>query len=262
MIWILTPSEVTDPYLPVFLQDVPEETSSNQQPEKKVVKAPEPKALEETDTNEAHPHDINATQAEPVAGKKTEEAKTADADPPAIPEPIPKPQEPREPPADLKNPAILARILKEAIEDRELETRKRDRKELLYQDGKPFTGWAKRMRGKSGQVEFLGQYLNGLKDGPHANWLSGRRFRELIHYRAGLRNGLSVTWYGSRKKRDAIHYENDLKHGPATTWYGSGKKSTEGQYRHGEKDGVWTTFKGSGQENRKQAYENGNPLDE
>jgi len=267
MVWVLAPAEVTNPYLPNFLQRASGDPPQDPVPEKKITKVSEPKKLDLTDASETHAHDANATQSEhPTKDEKNEAPETADGASQKItnpkPEPTPKPPKPREPPPNLENSATLALIVAQATDDRELKTLKLRRKKLLCQGDKPFTGWSKRMQGNSGKVVQLGQYRDGIKDGPHASWYSGKRFRELSHYREGKRNGLSVTWYGSRKKRDAIHYENDIKHGPATTWFSSGKKSAVGHYRHGEKDGIWITFKSNGQENRKQAYENGNPLDE
>ena len=266
MVWVLAPSGVTNPYLPNFLQRAPEPPARNPAQKAKMTKAPEPEEQDLPEDNEPDTPEANATRHDPLLEEKPDPPEVAETSTPAKAEPKPvaeaKPPKPPALPADLEDRATLTRILALAIDDREMVLRTVNGHERLLQDDEPFTGWAKRMRGNSGQVEYLGQYRDGLKDGPYARWYSGRRFRDLIHYRKGIRNGLSVTWYGSRNKRDAIHYENDIKHGPATTWFGSGKKSAVGHYKHGEKDGVWITFKSSGKENRRQAYQNGNPLDE
>ena len=176
-------------------------------------------------------------------------------------EPKAKSTKPQEPPPDLEDRTTLSRILATAIDEKEMKVRTVKGKKQLMQNDKPFTGWAKRMRGNSGKVEELGLYRDGLKDGPWAKWFSGKRFRELGLFRQGQRHGLYVTWYGSGKKKDAINYENDLEHGPITTWYGSGKKWKEGHHKHGGKDGIWVTYDGRGKERNRQTYENGNPLD-
>ena len=176
-------------------------------------------------------------------------------------EPNAKSTKPQEPPPDLEDRTTLSRILATAIDEKEMKVRTVKGKKQLMQNDKPFTGWAKRMRGNSGKVEELGLYRDGLKDGAWAKWFSGKRFRELGLFRQGQRHGLYVTWYGSGKKKDAINYENDLEHGPITTWYGSGKKWKEGHHKHGEKDGIWVTYDGRGKERNRQTYENGNPLD-
>jgi hypothetical protein len=170
---------------------------------------------------------------------------------------------PQEPPLDLEDRAALARLLANAIDDRKLRFRTENGKEQVLQDGKPFSGWAKHMRGNSGKVEKLGLYQDGLRDGPWAKWFAGKRFRELGLFRQGQKHGLYVTWYGSGKRKDAIHYENDLEHGPVASWYSSGKKRKEGHHKHGEKDGVWITYNYNtkGIEAIRQRYENGNPLD-
>ena len=167
----------------------------------------------------------------------------------------------QESPPNLEDRTTLARFLANAIDEREMKARSVKGKKQLMQNGKPFTGWAKRMRGNSGEVEELGLYRDGLKNGPWAKWFSGKRFRELGLFRQGQKHGLYVTWYGSGKKKDAIHYEHDLEHGPVTTWYSSGKKRQEGHHKHGEKDGLWITFNNRGLETNRQRYENGNPLD-
>jgi|TARA_B110000438_G_scaffold29004_1_gene28018 hypothetical protein len=176
-------------------------------------------------------------------------------------EPNAKSTKPQEPPLDLEDRATLGRILANAIDEREMKASTVKGKKKLMQNDKPFTGWAKRMRGNSREVEELGQYRDGLKNGPWAKWFSGKRFHELGLFHQGQRHGLYVTWYGSGKKKDAINYENDLEHGPIATWYGSGKKWKKGNHKHGEKDGLWVTYDGRGKERNRQRYENGNPLD-
>jgi hypothetical protein len=176
-------------------------------------------------------------------------------------EPNAESSKPQEPPPDLEDRAALARVLANAIDEREMKARTVKGKKQLMQNDKPFTGWAKRMRGNSGKVEELGLYRGGLKNGPWAKWFAGKRFSELGLFRQGQRHGLYVTWYGSGKKKDSINYENDLEHGPVITWYGSGKKWKEGNHKHGERDGVWVTYDGRGKERNRQRYENGNPLD-
>ena len=172
-----------------------------------------------------------------------------------------EPTRPLEPPPDLEDRTTLARVLANAIDEREMKASTVKGKKQLMQNDKPFTGWAKRMRGNSREVEELGLYRDGLKNGPWAKWFSGKRFHELGLFRQGQRHGLYITWYGSGKRKDAIHYENDLEHGPVTTWYSSGKKRQEGHYKHGEKDGLWITFNNRGLETNRQRHENGNPLD-
>ena len=176
-------------------------------------------------------------------------------------EPDAESTKPQEPPPDLEDRATLARLLANAIDDRKLRFRTVNGKEQVLQDDKPFTGWAKHMRGNSGKVEKLRLYQDGLRDGPWAKWFAGKRFRELGLFRQGQKHGLYVTWYGSGKKKDEINYEHDLEHGPITTWYGSGKKRQVGHHKHGEKDGVWITYNTKGIEAIRQRYENGNPLD-
>jgi hypothetical protein len=176
-------------------------------------------------------------------------------------EPHAESSKPQEPPPDLEDRAALDRVLANAIDEREMKARTVKGEKQLMQNDKPFTGWAKRMRGNSGKVEELGLYRDGLKNGPWAKWFAGKRFSELGLFRQGQRHGLYVTWYGSGKKKDSINYENDLEHGPVITWYGSGKKWKEGNHKHGEKDGVWVTYDGRGKERNRQTYENGNPLD-
>jgi hypothetical protein len=176
-------------------------------------------------------------------------------------EPHAESSKPQEPSPDLEDRAALARVLANAIDEREMKALTVKGKKQLMQNDKPFTGWAKRMRGNSGKVEELGLYRGGLKNGPWAKWFAGKRFSELGLFRQGQRHGLYVTWYGSGKKKDSINYENDLEHGAVITWYGSGKKWKEGNHKHGEKDGVWVTYDGRGKERNRQTYENGNPLD-
>jgi len=176
-------------------------------------------------------------------------------------EPNAKSTKPQESPLDLEDRTTLAHVLASAIDEREMKVRTVKGKKQLMQNDKPFTGWAKRMRGNSGKVEELGLYRDGLKNGPWAKWFSGKRFRELGLFRQGQRHGLYVTWYGSGKKKGAINYEHDLEHGPITTWYSSGKKWKEGHHKHGERDGEWVTYDGRGKERNRQIYANGNPLD-
>jgi hypothetical protein len=176
-------------------------------------------------------------------------------------EPHAESSKPQEPPPDLEDRTALDRVLANAIDEREMKARTVKGEKQLMQNDKPFTGWAKRIRGNSGKVEELGLYRDGLKNGPWAKWFAGKRFSELGLFRQGQRHGLYVTWYGSGKKKDSISYENDLEHGPVFTWYSSGKKWKEGNHKHGEKDGVWVTYDGRGKERYRQTYENGNPLD-
>ena len=292
IVWLLAPDEITNNYLPTALQTSKEETGTLGVPEKNKTNAllpnkdPSDELIEKTNPAGESSELVNKVSPQPYltledgitsSTKPKEQNEESNS---SFEKVLPgkfdqlknsigtwttkagaESTKPQEPPPDLEDRATLNRILASAIDEREMKVRTGKGKKQLMQNDKPFTGWAKHMRGNSGKVEELGLYRDGLKDGPWARWFSGKRFRELGLFRQGQRHGLYVTWYGSGKKKDAINYENDLEHGPTTTWYGSGKKWKEGHHKHGEKDGIWVTYDGRGKERNRQTYENGNPLD-
>ena len=292
VVWWLAPSEVTDPYVPeplkIKARETPEEPPAekkNSRPAKPIGEEPAGEEAKESNQTSLKPESNRTGQREnpPTNPSDQEESKPAEVVKSKTQLASDSVEQP-EPPPDLSDAPTRATIAAEAIEDRDLKTKRAGRKNLMLQDGVPFTGWAKKTKSQGRFLEKLGQFRNGLKDGPHAIFQSGRKLTELTHYKEGeihgirevwyhsrkkkesthydngVKHGASTTWYSSGKKKDIIHYEKGIKHGPTTTWFGSGKKSFDGHYRHGQKDGLWIRYAGSGKELSRQHYENGNPI--
>ena len=123
------------------------------------------------------PEDSKSVFEKPAASSESAEpspntAKRAPAEPPIAESPS---EESSDTPNSLSD-ADVERLLKEAVDFDSLE----ERDDLLYQDNKPYSGWAKMIR-DSGQVQALSQFKDGKPDGLFTVWAyNGQKVKEGI----------------------------------------------------------------------------------
>ena len=149
---------------------------------------------------------------------------------------------------NLNKPKKLEKILEEAIDHRELESRSHHGELLVYIRGsqKPFSGWFKRMRA-SGAPSLLCQYKNGMRHGLQINWHENGQKRREVHYAHGKRNGRWTEWRENGSKRHVYNYEGGELHGTLTGWFENGQKCFESNYLNGRKHGPLTTWDSDGE---------------
>ena len=112
---------------------------------------------------------------------------------------------------DLEDPQVLEKIVAEATDFNDLRVAKRRGVETAYDKAGLFTGWAKSIWSKNGQLEELGRYEDG------------------------LRQGLWVEWQKSGHKRLQGQYKNGRQDGLWTHWKSNGVLSKEWTYQDGKK---------------------------
>ena len=162
---------------------------------------------------------------------------------------------------DFRDRETLKELIDEAVDHKDLQSRRADGKTRLHQDDLAYVGWVKQMRGNTRKPVSLAYYLDGVRSGPWVSWYGGQsKFKDMGLFNDDRKDGLYVTWYGSGRKKDAAIYKDDLRNGYSITWNGSGRKSAEGSYKMGKKDGVWITYDGSGRERRRATYNNGSAV--
>ena len=162
---------------------------------------------------------------------------------------------------DFRDRETLKELIDEAVDHKDLQSRRADGKTRLHQDDLLFVGWVKQMRGNTRKPVSLAYYLDGVRSGPWVSWYGGQsKFKDMGLFNEDRKDGLYVTWYGSGRKKDAAIYKDDVRNGYSITWNGSGRKSAEGSYKMGKKDGVWITYDGSGRERRRATYNNGSAV--
>jgi len=158
----------------------------------------------------------------------------------------------------LDKPKKLEKILEEAIDDSELESRAHNGELLVYirVSQKPYTGWFKRMHA-SGALRFLCQYRNGKRHGLQINWHANGQKRREIHYAHGKRNGRWTEWRKNGTKRHIYNYEGGKLHGTLTGWFENGQKCFENNYLNGRKQGPLTTWDSNGEIRYQGVYTDG-----
>jgi hypothetical protein len=112
---------------------------------------------------------------------------------------------------DLEDAEVLEKIVAEATNFDELKVTKKRGVETAYDEDGLYTGWAKGVWSKNGQLEELGRYQDG------------------------LRQGLWVEWQKSGRKRVQGQYENGRQDGLWTHWKSNGVLSREWTYQDGKK---------------------------
>ena len=101
--------------------------------------------------------------------------------------------------------ADVERLLKEAVDVESL----KERDGLIYQDNKPYSGWAKMIH-DSGQVQALSQFKDGKPD------------------------GLWTSWHENGQKVKEGIWKDGKPDGPYTEWHENGQKATEVTFKDGE----------------------------
>ena len=145
--------------------------------------------------------DSESASEKPTGEPSADVAKPSPSEPPVAESPS---EESSDTPNSLSD-ADVERLLKEAVDFDSLE----ERDDLLYQDNKPYSGWAKMIR-DSGQVQALSQFKDGKPDGLFTVWAdNGQKVKEGI-----LKDG--------------------KQHGSYTEWHENGQKATEVTFKDGE----------------------------
>jgi len=133
------------------------------------------------------------------------------------------PSEESKPSADSPAPIIDAdveRLLKEAVN---LDPKSFEEREgLLYLSGEsePYSGWTKRMY-DSGQVRFLFQFKDGVKDGLQTQWRKNGQKDIEETYKGGKVDGLHTTWHANGQKRLERTYKDGKRVDGSTKFWNS-----------------------------------------
>jgi len=93
---------------------------------------------------------------------------------------------------DFDDPAILDRIIAEAIDATILRKKGKEGEELLYAPNQqtPFTGWY-----PDGQMLSEQNYKDGKQDGPSIGWFGNGKKRVEVNYKDGQQQGIRRNWH-------------------------------------------------------------------
>ena len=112
---------------------------------------------------------------------------------------------------DIDDPGVLEEIAEKATKLAQLRVRwHRGMETASDQDG-PFTGWAKRIHSKNGQVEELGRFADGLRDGLWVQWSKNGQKRMQGHYKNGRQEGVWTQWKSNGVIAKEYTYVNGKK---------------------------------------------------
>ena len=124
---------------------------------------------------------------------------------------------------DLDDPGVLEKIAEKATDLTQLRLRWNRGVETASDQGGRFTGWAKRIHPKNGQVEELGHFADGLRDGLWFQWSKNGQKRMQGHYKNGRQEGVWTQWNSNgviakeytyvngKKGRDKIELDQDAR---------------------------------------------------
>ena len=130
---------------------------------------------------------------------------------------------------NLDDPKIREKIIAEAIDEDNLQTRKTPSgEELRYAPNqeRPYAGWVK-------------------------------RDRELWQFQNGKPNGLYISWFWNGQNSEKGIFRNGEKVGLWTEWHDNGQKWEEGTYKEGKKNGRWTEWDQNGEKLWSETYTDG-----
>ena len=125
--------------------------------------------------------------------------------------------------------ADVERLLKEAVDFESLE----ERDGLIYQDNKPYSGWAKTMS-DSEYGKGLTQFKDGKISGLYTTWYENGQKKDELTYKDGQLDGLWTRWYENGQKSSEETYKDGKSDGPHTSWHENGQKAAEGTSKDGE----------------------------
>ncbi len=208
VVFALVPRDALVDYFPVLEGILPPPAANSKpvEPEAPVVtavKKPEPAAVPDA------PPDEEESLAQPEPEKS--------------PEPPPKPVEEAAGEVDLDDPGALEKIAEKATNFDDLRVRKQRGVETASDKDGPFTGWAKRMSSRNGELEELGRYEHGLRDGLWVGWWWNGQKRMQGQYKNGQQEGVWTQWKSNgviakeytyvngKKSRDKIKFDQDAR---------------------------------------------------
>ena len=214
VVFALVPRDALVEYFPPLQGILP---PPKEKPQPVDAKEPVVKTAKKTETVLALP----ATSPEEAPPEKEEPL--AQDEPEKSPELEKQPIEEKEVEVDLDDPDALEEIAESATSLDQLIVRRRRGVETVSDQGGPFTGWVKRIYSRNGQLEELGRYEHGLRDGLSVGWWWNGQKRMQGHYKNGQQNGVWTYWRSNgeiakeytylngKKSRDKIKFDQDAR---------------------------------------------------
>ncbi|MFP6900012.1 MAG: hypothetical protein VCA36_03650 [Opitutales bacterium] len=95
---------------------------------------------------------------------------------------------------DFEDSDVLNKIVAEATNFEKLRVSKRRGVETASDKEGLFTGWAKSVWDKNGQLEELGRYEGGVREGPWVQWQKSGHKRVQGQYKNGRQDGVWIQW--------------------------------------------------------------------
>ncbi len=214
VVFALVPRDALVEYFPPLQGILP---PPEEKPDAVEPKAPVVEAAKKTETVVALPEAI--TESAP----SEEEETLAPDEPEKPPEATERAVEEAAGKVDLDDPDILEKIADQATNLAQLRLRRHRGVETASDQGGPFTGWAKRIYSRNGQLEELGRYEHGLRDGLWVGWWWNGQKRMQGRYKNGQQNGVWAYWKSNgviakeytyvngKKSRDKIKFDQDAR---------------------------------------------------
>ena len=112
---------------------------------------------------------------------------------------------------DWDDSGTLEKITEKATDLDELQVRRQRGVETASDKDGPFTGWAKKVWAKNGQLEELGRYEDGLREGLWVEWAKDGRKEKQGHYKNGRQDGLWTQWKSNGVIAKEYTYVNGKK---------------------------------------------------
>ena len=185
VVFALVPRDALVDYFPVLEGILPPPAAK---PKPVEPEAPVVDAVKKTEPVVALPETI--TESAP----SEEEESLAQSEPEQPSEATERAVEEAEVEVDLDDPDILEKIAEKATNLAQLRLRRQRGVETASDQGGPFTGWAKRMSSRNGQLEELGRYEHGLRDGLWVGWWWNGQKRMQGQYKNGQQEGVWTQW--------------------------------------------------------------------
>ena len=214
VVFALVPRDALVDYFPVLEGILPPPAAKSKPVEPE---APVVTAAKKTEPVVALPETI--TESAP----SDEEESLAQSEPEQPSEPPPKPVEEAAAEVDLGDPGALEEIAEKATNFNDLLVRRQRGVETASDQGGPFTGWAKRMSSRNGELEELGRYEHGLRDGLWVGWWWNGQKRMQGQYKNGQQEGVWTQWkpngviakeytyLNGKKSRNKIKFDQDAR---------------------------------------------------
>jgi len=148
---------------------------------------------------------------------------------------------------DLSDPAHLAGVLGEAIDEERLKQEKRIT---------PYTGWIKRLH-DNGQVQLLFKLKGAKLHGQVAGFYKDGALRIIEEYNNGIVDGRGAEWYNNGQQKTEKFSKGGKLNGDFKAWYSNGKQMEEGRYINGLREGLWIHYNETGEVDSRVIFKDG-----